>query len=137
MIFQREHSLAKKRVYEVVNNNPNKKALKVGKETYRYGKNNMFTVKDPDIGREIMKNYDLDAVVNEVELSTNTEAGHKYTFSGVDTSKFKSKKQSRFVWVREGRAQKLVELEYAIENELEIVKKKRLAQGAEVLDRHG
>lgn len=77
--------MGKKRVYEVVNNNPSKKSLKLGKETFRYGKNGVFTVKDPEIGKEIAKEYgDMDAVVNEVELSTNTEAGHTYTFSGVD-----------------------------------------------------
>lgn len=77
--------MAKKRVYEVVNNNPSKKGLKLGDDFYRYGKNGLFTVKDPDIGKEISKQYGgLDAVVNEVELSTENEVGHKYTFSGVE-----------------------------------------------------
>lgn len=75
-----EVRLAKKRVYEVVNNNANKKGLRVGRKFYRYGRNGMFTVKDPEVGKEIKKQYDLDAVVNEVELQTNIEPGHTYTF---------------------------------------------------------
>jgi len=74
-----ELRLAKKRVYEVVNNNAGKKGLQVGKKFYRYGRNGMFTVKDPEIGKEIKEQYDLDAVVNEVER-TDIEPGHTYTF---------------------------------------------------------
>lgn len=74
--------MARKRVFEVVNNNPNKKGVRVGSRDYRFGKNGVFTVQDPDVGREIRDNHDLDTVVNEVEMSTQTEPGHNYTFSG-------------------------------------------------------
>lgn len=74
--------MARKRVYEVVNNNPNKKSLTLGKQEFRY-KNNLFTIEDESIGKELKRQYDgFDAVVNEVEMDTNTEPGHRYFFSG-------------------------------------------------------
>lgn len=76
--------MARKRVYEVVNNVPGKKVLKVGDKEYKYGRHGVFTVRDESLGKEIKEKYDgFDAVVNEVEMSTNTEPGHRYTFGAM------------------------------------------------------
>lgn len=85
--------MAKKRVYEVVNNNPHNTGLRVGNETLKFNRDNFMYVHDEDKGKEIQNLYDgTDAIVNETEIYVGNEPGHRYTFSGVDTSHFK-------VWV--------------------------------------
>ena len=71
----------KKRVYEVVNNNPYQSGLKVGKETLKFNRDNFMYVDDEAKGQEIKKLYDgTDAIVNETEVYSEVEPGHNYFF---------------------------------------------------------
>ena len=76
--------MTKKRVYEVVNNNPYNDSLILGKEKLKFGSNNLMYVHDEDKGKEIKRLYDgADAVVNETEIYVGSEPGHRYTFGAM------------------------------------------------------
>jgi hypothetical protein len=75
----------KKKVVEVVNNNPANTSLKLGKKKYEF-KNNRFFVDDLEEGKELQSRFGIgtgndDAAINEVELDY-TGGLHKYFFQG-------------------------------------------------------
>lgn len=72
-----------------------------GKEM-RFRKDDTFIIKDEGLARELDSMYGRKgtqklSIVPYTDMETN-EPGHKYTFSGVDTTGFK-KKDNGYVWV--------------------------------------
>ena len=114
--------MAKKRVYEVVNNNPHKNSLKIGDETLKFNQDNFMYVHEEDKGKEIQRLYDgTDAIVNETEIYVGAEPGHHYTFGPMTSraaeefwDRYEKKKAAKKISKKRRRRRKSAEVKHGL-----------------------